>query len=220
MHHPDNQEFVIKVCGITTAEDAEDAIAAGATALGFNFYSKSPRYVATETARALARLVPPGILRVGVFVNASLEELEAAREAVPLDILQLHGAAPVPLPNARLWRSMAVIKDFSFSGLINSYEAYLLDAPTSDFGGSGQSFDWSLAAGVNGPARLIVAGGLDASNVAAAISAVHPFGVDACSRLESGAGRKDPAKVKAFVEAARTAFESRSSRAGPTSQVP
>ena len=207
MHSTDIQRYVIKICGITTTQDAADAVASGATALGFNFFPKSPRYVSVDRAREIARSIPAHIIKVGVFVNASTAELSAASAAVLLDVLQLHGEVPVSIPNLRMWRSIPVVKNFKLAMLNDSYEAYLLDTPTHDFGGSGQAFDWSLASTANHSARLIVAGGLDASNVSAAIDAIHPWGVDACSRLESLPGRKDPRKVQAFVEAARAAFE-------------
>ncbi len=207
MHSIDRPSYVIKICGITTAQDAEDAIAAGATALGFNFYPKSVRYVSMDRAQEITRSVPAGILKVGVFVNASTDELFTTGATVPLDVLQLHGELPLPVPKLRIWRAKPVDNNFNSTALSDLYEAYLLDAPSPDVGGSGQTFDWSIVASSNPSARLIVAGGLDASNVAAAIDALHPWGVDACSRLESLPGRKDPLKVQAFVEAACTAFE-------------
>ena len=207
MHSTDKTSYVIKICCITTAQDATDAVAAGANALGFNFYLKSPRYIAVARAQDIARSLPATVLKVGVFVNASTEELFAASAAVPLDVLQLHGELPARVPDVRVWRAKPVDNNFKETALNDSYEAYLLDALSLDFGGSGQTFDWSLAATSNLTVRLIVAGGLDASNVAAAIGALHPWGVDACSRLESLPGRKDRSKVQAFVEAARAAFE-------------
>jgi len=206
MHITDTQRPVIKVCGITTLQDAENAVASGATALGFNFYSKSSRYVSVERAHEIARCLPPNVVKVGVFVNARAEELSATSAIVPLDVLQLYGEMPARIQNLRIWRSMPVDKNFNLSAVSNSYEAYLLDAPSLDFGGSGRTFDWSLAAASNPSARLIVAGGLDASNVASVIDTLHPWGVDACSRLESLPGRKDHLKVRAFVAAAQAAF--------------
>ncbi len=197
----------IKVCGITTPQDASDAVAAGATALGFNFYPKSPRYISPEGAAVIAKLLPTIVLKVGVFVNASLEELSAVSAAVPLDVVQLHGELPTQLPDLRIWRAIAVDKTFNLAGLNDTFEGYLLDTTSQAFGGSGETFDWSLVAASKPTSRLIVAGGLDASNVAAAIAALHPWGVDACSRLESLPGHKDPLKVQAFVEAARAAFD-------------
>jgi phosphoribosylanthranilate isomerase len=207
MESQDIAKFVIKVCGITTAEDAEHAARAGATALGFIFYPKSPRYVLPARAEEIARSLPGGVLKVGVFVNATRQELAAVSNTVPLDILQLHGDVSSSPPIARIWRSVAVDNHFSLTELSDSYEAYLLDSPGQCFGGSGRTFDWSVASDQTSKVRLIVAGGLDASNVAEAIDATHPWGVDACSRLESQPGQKDRAKVQAFVEAARDAFE-------------
>ena len=206
MHSTDIPRYVIKICGVTTAQDAADAVTAGATALGFNFYPKSPRYVSVDRAQKISESLPAGILKVGVFVNASAEELFTASPAVPLDVVQLHGELPARVPNVRIWRAKPVYNSFKSTVLSDSYEAYLLDAQSPDFGGSGQTFDWSLVATSNHSARLIVAGGLDASNVALAIATLHPWGVDACSRLESLPGRKDRLKVQAFVEAARAAF--------------
>ncbi len=174
--------------------------------MGFNFYPKSLRYVPLERARDIARSLPSSVLKVGVFVNATADELAAASSTVPLDVLQLHGEVPVSVPSVPVWRAISVNQNFSLSELSNTYQAYLLDAPSLDSGGSGQTFDWSRVEASNPSVRLIVAGGLDASNVAEAIATLHPWGVDACSRLESEPGRKDPLKVKAFVEAARAAF--------------
>jgi phosphoribosylanthranilate isomerase len=216
MNSADTKGQVIKICGITTQQDAEDAVASGATALGFNFYPKSPRYISLKRAQDIARSLPRSVLKVGVFVNASADELAAAGTSVPLDVLQLHGEVPALVPRLRIWRAIPINQDVNLSGLNDSYEAYLLDTPSSDFGGSGRTFDWSLVAASGSPLRLIVAGGLDASNVAEAIAALHPWGVDACSRLESAAGRKDPVKVKAFVQAASAAFEHLSTGDAPS----
>jgi phosphoribosylanthranilate isomerase len=207
MHSSDKTSYVIKICGITTPQDAEHAVASGATALGFNFYPKSVRYLSLDRARQIARSLPESVLKVGVFVNASAEELSVIAAAVPLDVLQLHGEMPGAVPNDRIWRSLSVDKNFKSTALSGSCEAYLLDAPSLDFGGSGKTFDWSLIGASTPSIRLIVAGGLDASNVSEAIAALHPWGVDACSRLEFLPGRKDALKVQAFIEAARTAFE-------------
>ena len=99
----DNNSYVIKICGITTVQDAEDAVSSGATALGFNFYPKSVRYVSTYRAREIARSLPEGVVKVGVFVNASSEELAVVADTVPLDVLQLHGEVPAEVPNVRIW---------------------------------------------------------------------------------------------------------------------
>jgi phosphoribosylanthranilate isomerase len=196
--------FIIKVCGITTAEDARAAVHAGANALGFNFYSKSPRYIDLARAREVASVVPIGVLSVGVFVNASEEELLEASSEVPLDVLQLHGES-LPLHFAtsfRVWRAIQASAPPTL--LDRNIEAHLLDSPAAQFGGSGTAFDWMLAAAF--PLRKIVAGGLDGSNVAEAIRVSRPWGVDSCSRLESRPGKKDPVRVAQFVQAALAAF--------------
>jgi phosphoribosylanthranilate isomerase len=196
--------FIVKVCGITTEDDLEIAIEAGANAVGFNFYPKSPRYLTPARAKTLSGAVPSHCTKVGVFVNPSEDELMDITALVPLDVLQLHGE-PVP-PNwavsFRVWQGGNAA--MSRRNLDPNVEAWLLDTPTPLYGGSGHRFDWSLAAGF--PRRFIVAGGLDSSNVADAIHSAQPWGVDACSRLESAPGKKDPALVQAFVEAALAAF--------------
>lgn len=194
-----NPSFIVKICGITNEEDARLAIEAGANALGFNFYPKSPRYLTPQRARQISAAVPGAYLRVGVFVNPSENELTEISRGVPLDVVQLHGdGCPDSLPQFRVWRSIAP----GASAHSPDTEAYLLDTPSPEFGGSGQTFDWTLAAGHS--SRVLLAGGLDAANVAEAIRTVQPWGVDACSRLESSAGKKNAQKVRDFVAAALT----------------
>jgi phosphoribosylanthranilate isomerase len=193
--------FIIKVCGITNEEDARIAVSAGANALGFNFYPKSPRCITPQRAHEIAANVPGDYLKVGIFVNASEPQLLETAARVPLDVVQLYGedcALPIAL---RIWRAVAAARPPADSN--GSIEAYLLDAPTPDYGGSGATFDWALAARFPHPA--IIAGGLDASNVAEAIRVASPCGVDACSRLESSPGKKDPERTRAFIRAALAA---------------
>jgi phosphoribosylanthranilate isomerase len=200
--------FVIKICGITNEEDAQVAIEAGANALGFNFYSGSPRYITPDRAHQIVAAVKRPFLRVGVFVNATEAQLATAAKNVPLDVLQLHGdACPAQLSSSyRMWRSISA-SDAARSeyarAKAGSAEAYVLDTPSPNFGGSGQSFDWSLAATF--AYRKIIAGGLNATNVADAIRTTKPWGVDACSRLESSPGKKDSLRVRDFVNAALAA---------------
>jgi phosphoribosylanthranilate isomerase len=198
--------FIVKVCGITTEDDLETSIGARANAVGFNFYSSSPRFLTPVRARQIVQAVPGQYIKVGVFVNPSEDELLEAASLVPLDVLQLHGErAPAHLAASfRIWRSG--YPGMPHTALDPNVEAWLLDTPSSQYGGSGRSFDWSLASGF--PRRAIIAGGLDASNVATAIRISQPWGVDACSRLEAKPGRKDPARIRLFVEAALAAFES------------
>ena len=197
--------FLIKVCGITCEEDAAAAVEAGVNALGFNFYRQSPRYITLGAARRIARGVPPGILRVGVFVNPSEEEVAGFAGEVPLDVVQLHGPS-VPKRfswSCATWRAVAAKRGAVCDC---AADAYLLDNVSPAHGGSGETFDWEVAAGFG--ENVIVAGGLDASNVRLAIETARPWGVDACSRLELSPGRKDPRRVREFVEAATLAFAS------------
>jgi phosphoribosylanthranilate isomerase len=205
-----NKAFVIKVCGITSPDDGAIAIEAGATALGLNFYPRSPRYLSLEQAREISAAVPASVLRVGVFVNAAWDELALAAADVPLDVVQVHGTLSGNETRLRLWRACSIDHRFNPEKLRSEHaEAYLLDTPTAAFGGSGRRFDWSrlIAGSRRALEPFLVAGGLDGSNVAAAVAALKPWGVDACSRLESRPGRKNAAKVREFVNAAREAFE-------------
>lgn len=197
---------IVKICGITNAEDAAAAIAGGATAIGFNFYSRSPRYITPEDAAAIVS--PPEVRRVGVFVNEPRATVERIVRLAALDVAQLHGEetlADYPA-QAAVWKAARVTADFDLSAYGNGpAEALLLDGPAGDlYGGAGRTFDWSLAAAAS--RRIILAGGLDASNVAAAIALAHPWGVDACSRIESAPGKKDHKKMNDFLQAAREAL--------------
>jgi phosphoribosylanthranilate isomerase len=198
--------MMVKVCGITNQADADAA--AGAGALGFNFYRPSPRYVDPESAAAI--VTPAGVLRVGVFVNEP-RAVEIARQA-RLDVIQLHGdeqAAPAGFP---VWKAFRVTSDFSMDRLTFPAEAFLLDAPGELYGGSGHTFDWTRAKGAADWSRakgadrtILLAGGLGPDNVQQAIATARPWGVDACSRLELRPGIKDHAKVARFIELALTA---------------
>jgi phosphoribosylanthranilate isomerase len=191
--------MIVKICGITNLEDAEMTVRAGATALGFNFYPNSPRYVSPETASRLAAIVPIGVLKVGVFVNEDPDRLTETMREAGLDIAQVIGNAPAD--GTPYWRAYKVDPRFSAASLDAAAEAHLLDTPSASLhGGTGQAFDWTRAR-IPGR-RVVIAGGLGPDNVGAAIRASEPWGVDACSRLESSPGRKDPEKVRAFIAAA------------------
>lgn len=192
--------MMVKVCGITNREDAMAAVEAGAGALGFNFYPRSPRYIAPAEAAAIA--VPPGVLRVGVFVNESRVR-EIVAEA-GLDIAQLHGNETEAPEGVRVWKAFRVNNEFRLEDIETfPAEAFLLDTPTELYGGSGHTFDWSRARGAS--RRILLAGGLDADNVETAIRVARPWGVDACSRLESSPGRKDHSRMARFIAAALAA---------------
>jgi phosphoribosylanthranilate isomerase len=191
-------DFLVKICGITQEDDGGVALEAGANALGFNFYRNSPRYLNYDRARELTDTLGGNYLRVGVFVNPTEAELNDAMTTVRLDVIQLHGNhCATPPAKARVWRSVALP---AMVPLQQDAEAFLLDSPSPHFGGSGRTFDWTLAAEF--PHRAILAGGLDPLNVAEAIRVAKPWGVDACSRLESRPGKKDWSRVRAFIEAA------------------
>jgi len=198
--------MIIKICGITTEADAAACARAGATALGFNFWPRSPRYVTPQEASRPLAAVPSGVLKVGVFVDETAAVIESLVGELMLDVAQVHGTLDRPLV-VRHWTAYSAstpgLKEILQS---TGAEAVLIDTPAGEErGGTGRTFDWSLAAGLLG--HVILAGGLGPDNVAEAIAAARPWGVDASSRLEVAPGRKDIHKVRAFVEAARKAFE-------------
>ncbi len=197
---------MVKICGITNREDALAAIHGGAAALGFNFYPASSRYIAPDEAAAIAAGLPAEIWKVGVFVDESPEAVLRTAAQVGLDIAQLHGSEPPEQYPAgiRVWKAIRVGQAFRLP-TAGPEEAVLLDGPAS-----GHAFDWALVgSGVAGrparPPHLILAGGLHAGNVREAIEQVHPWGVDACSRIEISPGRKDHFKMAAFLKAALAA---------------
>ena len=198
----------VKICGITRLEDAQHAIACGAEMLGFNFYSKSPRYVAPEAVAKITVTLPSNIETIGVFVNEeSTARVREIASTAGITSVQLHGDE-TPEFCAAL-HDLHVIKAFRAGESFTSTEvaAYadcriLLDAAAPAFGGSGTKFDWEIARAVRQQVTsLILAGGLDADSIADAIATVHPDAVDACSLLECSPGIKDPNKVQAFISA-------------------
>jgi phosphoribosylanthranilate isomerase len=197
--------MIVKICGITNAEDAAAAIADGANAIGFNFYAASPRYIAPERAAEIP--TASGVRRVGVFVNESRARVEEIARIAGLDVAQLHGEETIDeYPAAvAVWKATRVSAAFNIAAFANSpAEALLLDGPAS-----GITFDWQVGqASWPVPRRIILAGGLDASNVAEAVAVAHPWGVDACSRIEISPGKKDHQKMQAFIHAARKALQS------------
>lgn len=212
--------LLVKICGITSAEDARLAVEAGADALGFVFFSMSPRRTTPERAATIARELPPAVRRVGVFVNEPRDEMARVADAVGLDLLQLHGDEP---PEALEGLPRPAIKAVRVGKGFASEEAlrYALKAAgilvdtrlpgeTQLPGGTGVPFDWSLVQGLAARVPfLMLAGGLGPSNVAEAIRAVRPHAVDVSSGVESLPGRKDPEKVRAFLKAAREADAAR-----------
>jgi len=202
----------VKICGITSVEDARTAVAAGADAIGFVFWPKSPRAVDVPTARAIASTLPPFVLRVGVFVDATPEEMRRIADEVGLDVVQLHGdESPEVVARAprRAVKAVRVGPGFRPQDALRydgAAAGLLLDTRVDEGapGGTGRTFDWSAVRPVReGTSFLFLAGGLTPDNVREAIAAVRPDGVDVSSGVESAPGRKDPAKVRAFMDAVR-----------------
>jgi phosphoribosylanthranilate isomerase len=208
----------IKICGVTLEGDAARIAALGVDYIGLNFWSRSKRRVDIAQAAALAaaaRGAGPARI-VGVFVDAGAAEIAAVHARVGLDVIQLHGAEPPELAGAvagaagcPVWKAIAAGGPGDLDALDAwPVDAILLDTPTPDRGGSGQTFDWALAraARLRHPARrLVLAGGLHPGNVAGAIAAVSPWAVDVASGVEAAPGVKDAGKVAAFLAAARAA---------------
>jgi phosphoribosylanthranilate isomerase len=203
-------ETKVKICGITNVADAQAALASGADALGFIFYEKSPRYVSPSDAAEICRQLAPFIMRVGVFVNAPEEFVFGTIRKCGLTMLQFHGEEP---PEYCSRFGLMNMKAFRVHGpetleYIPKYatDAYLLDAFSSTaLGGTGEQFNWDLAVEAQKFGKpIFLAGGLTSENVAGAIRKVRPFAVDVSSGVESAAGIKDHAKIRAFIAAARS----------------
>jgi len=210
----------VKICGITNLEDALLSAKFGADALGFNFYAKSPRYIAPEKAREIIEQLPQGILKVGVFVNESLEKIAEIASIAKLDALQLHGEETPDfarelksITNLEIIKAFRVSPEFKPEDVLNyEVDAVLLDAYSPlEHGGTGSMFDWKITDKVkevsNNQIKIYLAGGLSHNGVASAISLRSPYAVDACSKLEVEKGKKDKVKVINFICGVRNADE-------------
>jgi len=196
----------VKICGVTRVADAAAIAAAGADYIGLNLWPRSKRHVTLDRAAELAEAIrAAGSTRVvGVFVDPTRHEVAAA-DRLALDVVQLHGdahgiAASIERP---VWRAVAAVAGLALPDL-DAAEAVLLDTPSAERGGSGTTFDWSIAVAArraHPAARIVLAGGLGPDNVRAAIEAVDPWAVDVASGVESAPGIKDLAKVTAFLDA-------------------
>ncbi|MGI8467788.1 MAG: phosphoribosylanthranilate isomerase [Pyrinomonadaceae bacterium] len=203
----------VKICGITNLEDALLAAKFGADVLGFNFYEKSPRCILPEKAREIIEQLPDEILKVGVFVNESLDKIIEIAKIAKLDALQLHGEETPEFAiklkaetNLEIIKAFRVSENFKPEDVLNyEVDAILLDAYSRhEHGGTGLSFDWEIAKKVQKIfPKMYLAGGLSAENIAEAIRKVQPFAVDACSCLEKIKGVKEPTKLRAFCEIAK-----------------
>jgi phosphoribosylanthranilate isomerase len=218
----------VKICGITNLEDALTAVEAGADAVGFVFYEKSPRKVDPDTVREIVEALPTEVEKVGVFVNESPERMESVAERVGLTAIQLHldplrrdqsSFDSIVLSQKRKYVALPASYLFEadrLNGLawLNAAETLIsgifLDSSTSEqVGGTGKTFDWEQAKPAVSAIRMkfnvVIAGGLNPTNVTEAIRILKPWGVDVSSGVESKPGNKDPAKVRAFVAAVRQA---------------
>ncbi len=199
----------VKICGITRLEDALAAVRLGADALGFNFWPRSRRYLAPAAAREIVRRLPPLVTTVGVFVDPSREEVLEAVAASGVQVVQLHGDEPPALCEALPLAVLKAIRVRNAASLeaLRAYPVagFLLDSDSSGYGGSGATFDWSLAAAAAAERPVILAGGLRPDNVAEAVRTVRPHGVDVASGVESAPGVKDEQLMRRFIEAAKEA---------------
>jgi phosphoribosylanthranilate isomerase len=211
------QKITVKVCGITNAEDAMAAVEAGADALGFIFYEKSPRYVEPAVAGRIISELPPLVMPVGVFVNERLSTVRSVMDICGLAMAQLHGdenasyCHELSRPAMKALRlkdrgSLLALAEYQGRGGVRGF---VLDAFSEvAYGGTGEVTDWGLAAEVAKSTPVLLAGGLTPDNVAEAIRSVRPYGVDVSSGVESAPGKKDHAKVRAFLDAVRVVSSS------------
>ena len=200
----------VKICGVTNVADGLVAAEAGADLIGLMFYEQSPRHVTLAQAAEISRALPRFLIRVGVFVNPSPDLVMRAISECQLTMLQFHGDEPSDFcTHFGLMSVKAIrVRDESSLQLLENYrtDAILLDAHSpKGLGGTGEQFNWDLAVKAQAFGRpIILAGGLTPENVAAAVQAVRPFGVDVSSGVESAPGKKDPVKVRAFIAAAKS----------------
>ncbi len=201
----------VKICGITSIEDAVAAVNAGADALGFMFYERSPRRISMDMVATIKNALPPFVMRVGVFADANETVIRGAA-LCGLHALQFHGNETPefvkrfsPITTIKAFRmqnagSLAVLPTYNTS-------AWLLDSYTPEqLGGTGNTFNWDLAIQARNLGRpIILAGGLTPENVADAVRKVRPYGVDVSSGVEFAPGKKDPARLAAFIQAAKSA---------------
>ena len=199
----------VKICGLTSVADAQAAAEAGADMIGLMFYEGSPRHVTVTQAAEIARALPPFVLKVGVFVNPEEAQVLEAIAACGLNLLQFHGDEPSEFCTQfglMSVKALRVQNADSLAALENySTDAFLLDAYSkSGLGGTGEKFNWDLAVAAQKCGKpIFLAGGLTPENVADAVRQVRPFAVDVSSGVESAPGKKDAAKVRAFIAAAK-----------------
>ena len=200
----------IKICGLTRAADVDAAVEAGADAIGFVFYDKSPRHVSLEVASELARALPPFVTPVGLFVNAGQAAVAAAAGRIPGLLLQFHGDETSAQcrdggrPFLRAVRMAPGIDLLDLASRFADAQGLLLDAQVEGYGGGGKVFDWSLVPR-DLPCRVVLSGGLHAANVTDGILRLRPWAVDVSSGVEAAKGIKDAAAMRRFCDAVRDA---------------
>jgi phosphoribosylanthranilate isomerase len=200
----------IKICGITREADLDQAVAAGADAVGFVLYERSPRHVTLQRAAALARRLPPFVTPVCLLVNAQQQEVRAVVETLPQALLQFHGdetpeqCRAAGRPYLRAARVQPGLDLLDFAARYADAAGLLLDAFVEGYGGGGKVFDWSLIP-PNVPAPVVLSGGLNPANVIDGVLRVRPWAVDVSSGVESAKGIKDAALMRRFCEAVREA---------------
>jgi phosphoribosylanthranilate isomerase len=205
-----NQRTRIKICGLTREADVDAAVEAGADAIGFVLYAKSPRHVTLARAAELARRLPAFVMPVALLVNATADDLHAAAQAIPQVLLQFHGdetpqqcrAAGRPFLRAARMAPGFDLLDFALQ--FSDARAILLDAHVEGYGGGGKVFDWSLIP-ANVPSPVVLSGGLHAANVTDGILQVRPWAVDVSSGVEIAKGIKDAEAMRRFCQAVREA---------------
>lgn len=201
----------VKICGITNVAAGLAAAEAGADMIGLMFYERSPRHISLPTAVEISRALPPFVVKVGVFANPTEEQVLRAISECGVTMLQFHGEEPPEFCTqfgAMSMKAFRIRDEESLAALPNyATDAYLLDAYSSEArGGTGEKFNWDLAVEAQKFGKpIFLAGGLTPENVAEAVRQVEPFGVDVSSGVESAPGKKDHAKVRAFIEAVRAA---------------
>ena len=201
----------IKICGITNPGDATISAELGADTLGFIFYGESPRYITPQKAREIIRTLPPFVSTVGVFVNETENIVLKTAELCNLHEVQLSGDEPPDFLNGAPFKVIRAVRvkdrrSFESIRLYPKGTSFLLDTfRPGSYGGTGETFDWEMIRGYTDDYRIIIAGGLVPENVGDVIKRFRPFGVDVSSGVESSPGRKDPKKIRDFIENARLA---------------
>jgi phosphoribosylanthranilate isomerase len=202
----------VKICGITSLQDAALAVRLGADMIGFNFYQKSPRFIEPQAAADIAKSVSDDVVKVGVFVNMEIYRISELVSLIGLDAVQIHGDEDDAFldelkseTDAKIIKAYRIIdKDGKAPPITNASDYVLLDSFSAGYGGSGNAFDWSLTSAFRDVRdRLFLAGGLTPENVAYAVRQVRPFAVDVASGVESSNGKKDPKKLEEFIAAAK-----------------